>query len=195
MTPTHEAMSRAHAHLLRADYSRARVMAMTPSRAFEIFARDGTLQRVLPAALSCPRVRRDARGSDESRVLIAEDDQHYAEALRRAFARQLPSAKVTIAPSLSEAARFLSEESYDAVVADVDLGDGLGVEIIERAQECDPSTARALMSGYLQTHLEAAAHRLGATPIDKSRGPGVVVEVTRRLLLDRRPSVSATVPR
>lgn len=61
------------------------------------------------------------------RVLLLEDDLFVGMLLQEAL-RQI-GAHVRIAPTLSEARRFLARQAFDVVFCDMELPDGNGVEI------------------------------------------------------------------
>lgn len=80
-----------------------------------------------------------------ARLLIVEDTPSLAETLRRAM---LPHAReVVLANSLSAARQAIAEAPPDAVLLDVSLPDGTGLELMETLRALTPWPRVVAMSG------------------------------------------------
>ena len=168
-----------------ADKSRAalRLHATRMLSRVEEFVDTGQFERVSDATAetAVSRTARHRPASNRS-VLLAEDDAGYARKLAGLMAREL-GVEVVVAGSVSAALEALSGRHFDAVVADLDLGDGLGVEVIEGARRLDDAVVSIVMSSYLQPHLDSVASRCGAeAQFDKTQPTAVLVETMRRVL-------------
>jgi two-component system response regulator QseB len=99
--------------------------------------------------------------------LIAEDDALVGRTLRRELGEH---GRAVVVGSLEAARDAMASQSFSAVVVDVGLPDGCGLDIIVEARERDPDVAALVVSGGVDERRLATAHRLGAPyllkPID-----------------------------
>lgn len=128
------------------------------------------------------------------RVLLAEDNAEYGRAVGARIARTL-NVEVTLVPSVVAAAEALGQAHYAVVLADIDLADGLGIEVIELARKASPDVQAIVMSGVVPDHLEDIRKALhAAAKYPKSVDMGVLVETVRRLLTSEVVSASTPPP-
>lgn len=80
-----------------------------------------------------------------ARLLIVEDLASLAETLRRAMSAH--AREITVAPSLQAARRALSVQPPDAVLLDVSLPDGSGLELLDSLRALTPWPRVIAMSG------------------------------------------------
>lgn len=172
-------------HLCRADHKRAELMRATDQIRAQLlnYENTGRYNRVkspdAPVAPPAPTAR----------VLVADDDCGFAKSLSDALRKGLPRITPVVATSVSGAIESLGEEPVMAALVDLDLGDGLGVELIEKLYNSDENIPIVLMTGYLQSDLEAVEARLrrdlgpllNLTVFDKTDSMSVLVEIVRRL--------------
>ena len=130
---------------------------------------------------SLPRAAAEGRPCGAAfRVLVAEDDAAYGANVAAAIRSEF-RADVDVVGSVAEA-MALPDIGYDVAVIDIDLGDGLGVEVAEHVRAANPEAQVLVMSGYLQPHLDDVRSRLDADARhDKSSGIDALVESVRRL--------------
>ena len=99
--------------------------------------------------------------------LIAEDDELVGRILMRTLEGHGRTSLVT---TLGAARTALAADSYTAVVVDVGLPDGCGLELITDARANDPMMPALVVSGQVNADRLAEAHLLGAhyllKPID-----------------------------
>lgn len=99
--------------------------------------------------------------------LIAEDDELVGRILVRALEEHGRTQLVTTA---AQARHALAANSYTAVVVDVGLPDGSGLDLISDARSHDPAVSALVVSGGVDERRLAEAHHLGASyllkPID-----------------------------
>lgn len=99
--------------------------------------------------------------------LIAEDDELVGRLLVRALSAHGETELVT---TIAGARSALESRSFTAVVVDVGLPDGSGLDLIGDARMRDPSVAVLVVSGEVDARRLATAHRLDASyllkPVD-----------------------------
>jgi DNA-binding NarL/FixJ family response regulator len=99
--------------------------------------------------------------------LVAEDDVLLGRVLLRVLSEHGTTELVTTA---REARTKLAKQSFTAVVVDIGLPDGSGLDLINDARERDPSVSALVVSGRVDERRLAAAHHLGASyllkPVD-----------------------------
>lgn len=98
-----------------------------------------------------PAVARGDRdsGTEPVRVLLVDDHMMVRQAMSAALERREPIRIVGVAESLAAAGTALADVrlGVDVVVADLQLGDGLGTEVVELAGRRRPSPAVLLVTG------------------------------------------------
>jgi DNA-binding NarL/FixJ family response regulator len=127
--------------------------------------------------------------------LIAEDDEAVGRILVRAFSEHGRTELVT---TVEGARTALQNGSFTAVVVDVGLPDGSGLDLISDAREYDPSMSALIVSGGVDERRLAEAHNLGASyllkPVD-TRQLGLFAARTRSKIEQRETKISALVQR
>lgn len=126
----------------------------------------------------------------QSSVLYVEDDPMLARSLARDL-RDL-SWQVETAASLSEAQRVVSKRRFDALVVDLQLPDGDGVDLVRHLAH-SPQAPRVSMLVSGQVDVQAAVRAVRAGVIEVMEKPVTAIEVDRKLrqaLLDHPPRPS-----
>lgn len=94
--------------------------------------------------------------NDRIRVLLVEDDVVDVKAMMRHVGAECLPLDVTIAQSLEEGRRCLSEATFDVALVDRELGDGLGTDLLGQSDvpvvvvagaESQDTSAQALAAG------------------------------------------------
>ena len=127
--------------------------------------------------------------------LIAEDDELVGRILVRALSEHGDAVLVT---TIEEARSALKQQSFDAVVVDVGLPDGSGLDLIMDARSHDPRMSALIVSGRVDERRLAEAHHLGVSfllkPVD-TRELGIFAVRTRSKMRARHEKVAAIVER
>jgi DNA-binding NarL/FixJ family response regulator len=127
--------------------------------------------------------------------LIAEDDELVGRILVRALSEHGRTELVT---TVEEARSALKSHSFAAVVVDVGLPDGSGLDLITDAREHDPSMCALVVSGRVDERRLAEAHHLGVSfllkPVD-TRELGLFAVRTRSKMRARQEKIAALVER
>ncbi len=125
--------------------------------------------------------------------LVAEDDEYVA----RVFVKALtPHGRVDVALSFVQARSALETNAFSAIVVDVGLPDGSGMEIVRSAKERDPNVAALVVSGRVDAARLAQAHALDAHFLLKPVDPvqlAVFVERARTRAVLRHARTEALV--
>jgi DNA-binding NtrC family response regulator len=98
--------------------------------------------------------------SASRRILVVDDDPPLLDALERAF-REAGEAVVACA-SFAEARQALREQSFDALVTDIRLGEFNGLQLAVIARDAQPGSRIIVFSGFSDPVLQAEAERIGA---------------------------------
>jgi len=72
------------------------------------------------------------------RILIVEDEQAHAEAIRRAFSRSNPEVKVEVVGTLQEYRQHIAAQPPDIALIDWKLPNGSGLEVLTSPAEDGP---------------------------------------------------------
>jgi DNA-binding NarL/FixJ family response regulator len=127
--------------------------------------------------------------------LIAEDDELVGRTLVRTLSEHGHTELVT---TVEEARSALKTKSFSAVVVDVGLPDGSGLDLIADARAHDPSVAALVVSGGVDERRLAEAHHLGAhyllKPVDTRELNLFAVRMRAKLKL-RDTKIAAVVAR
>lgn len=127
--------------------------------------------------------------------LIAEDDELVGRVLVRALAEHGHTELVT---NVQDARSALRVHSYTAVVVDVGLPDGNGLDLITNARALDPGVAALIVSGGVDERRLAEAHLLNASyllkPVD-TRQLGLFAIRMRAKQLHRHEKIAALIAR
>lgn len=90
--------------------------------------------------------------------LVVEDEPFVARALVRTLSRH---GRVVAAGSAAEARAALDGAVFSAVLADVGLPDGSGMDVVALARRRDPGVLALILSGFVDGARLADAHALG----------------------------------
>ncbi|MDX5445174.1 MAG: EAL domain-containing protein [Zoogloeaceae bacterium] len=97
------------------------------------------------------------------RVLYVEDSESDADLARRMFVRTAPEIVLSIAPTLGAARRQLADQAaFDAVLLDLDLPDGIGIDFLAEIREREVSPAIVVLTGSGDQDAALAALKAGA---------------------------------
>jgi two-component system nitrogen regulation response regulator NtrX len=117
---------------------------------------------------------------DSSTVLVIDDE----DLVRRTCVELLQSRgyKTLAAASVGEGLRLFSERRPQAVVLDLKLPDGAGLDVLRELQRQAPATPVVVVSGYGSVHEAVQAMRIGAAdfiekPVSRERLFGVLDRV------------------
>jgi len=127
--------------------------------------------------------------------LIAEDDELVGRLLVRALSAHGETELVT---TVAGARSALESRSFTAVVVDVGLPDGSGLDVLSDARLQDPAVAALVVSGKVDARRLAVAHRLDASyllkPVD-TRQIDLFAVRTRSRLRERAAKVARVAKR
>lgn len=107
------------------------------------------------------------------RILVVEDDLAFSNILQRFLDKK--GFKVTASGTLAEAWKEINTTKPDAILADVRLPDGNGLDLLEKIQEHESQIPLILMTGYADVSHAVTAIKKGA--IDYISKPLVPEEV------------------
>ncbi len=119
------------------------------------------------------------------KVLFVEDDA----SLRLTQSLYLEQEGFTVVPASSrfEARRALAEEAFDAVVTDLRLGEGSGLEVLADVQELRPDAETVVITGYGSVESAVEAMKRGAYDyLTKPVDPEFLVRTLKKALERRR---------
>jgi DNA-binding NtrC family response regulator len=92
-------------------------------------------------------------------ILLVEDDSGDAKAITQALAAKDPAFQIETVVSAATARARLTEQSYDMVILDYDLGDGTGLDLLPLVGE----TPAILLTGAGSVRIAAQALRMKAS--------------------------------
>jgi len=95
-----------------------------------------------------------------SSLLLVDDDRPFLQRLARAM--QARGLGVTTAETVSQALAYVRSERYHFAVIDLKLGDGNGMEVIEKLRTLSPETRIVVLTGYGNIASAVNAVKLGA---------------------------------
>lgn len=153
-----------------------------------------TQERRLAAALALSGVTCDPQGVGKAAsFLIAEDDELVGRVLVRTLSEH---GRTELVRTVEDARSALKTRSFTAVVVDVGLPDGSGLDLISDARSQDPSIAALVVSGGVDERRLAEAHHLGAhyllKPVD-TRQIGLFAVRMRSKLNHRDAKIAAII--
>src|SRR5690554_5150142 len=97
------------------------------------------------------------------RVLYVEDSGADADLAQRMFARHAPEVSLCITPTLALARQHMTTEPrFDAVLLDLDLPDGAGLDFLAEIREGVDSPAIIVLTGCGEQDAALAALKAGA---------------------------------
>lgn len=118
------------------------------------------------------------------KVLFVEDDA--ALRLTQSLYLEQEGFAVVSASGRQEARRALREEAFDAVVTDLRLGEGSGLEVLADVQALRPDAETVVITGYGSVESAVEAMKRGAYDyLTKPVDPELLVRILRKAL-DRR---------
>ncbi len=112
-----------------------------------------------------------------TRVLIVDDDEGHAEALLDGL--EMDGYECRIANSGREGIERMSEATFDAVLTDLVMHDGDGLEVLKEAGTLQPDAVVLLITGHGSVETAVDAMRLGAA--DYLTKPVRIAELRTRL--------------
>lgn len=123
--------------------------------------------------------------------LIVEDDENVRRLIERALRAH---GEVDAVSSCAAARLALRSHTFDALIVDVHLADGSGMEVLELARAKSPSLVAVVLTGTAEREVLLQSHENGARfllkPVDMRVLLGIVEEVnTRRNARERRTAV------
>jgi signal transduction histidine kinase len=129
--------------------------------------------------------------SKRARVLIVDDDAGLLQALAEMLQLRLPSLTVETSESAVLALQQLSENEYDAIVADIKMPGMDGIQLLKRIRELCPDTPTLLITGHGEHDLAVQALRGGAhdyvqKPIDREYFVASLTHAIQRRQLSRK---------
>ena len=97
------------------------------------------------------------------RVLYVEDSVSDADLAQRMFARHAPDIVLSVAPTLAQARQSMAAQArFDAVLLDLDLPDGVGIDFLAEVRERVGSPAIIVLTGSGEQDAALAALKAGA---------------------------------
>lgn len=101
----------------------------------------------------------DEGSSHATRLLLVDDDPRVLASLERTLRRE--GYEIHTAESPHEALRALAERPFDVILADYKMPGMTGLELLGRAAQRRPETARLLISGWSDQVPRAALQAAG----------------------------------
>ncbi len=95
-------------------------------------------------------------------VLIVEDDVHLGGFLAASLARGIDELQVFTAATVEDAMRWLGVRPFQALLIDVLLPDGNGIDLARCAKVIDPRVNVVMMTGSPSTAIREKAREAGA---------------------------------
>ena len=93
-------------------------------------------------------------------VLVVEDEADLLATYRRLLGRD--GFQVVTAPTCAAALQALDHQPFAAVIVDVRLPDGDGLDVVRKARAIAEPPPAIVVTGFTSTHLRAAALEAGA---------------------------------
>ncbi len=93
-------------------------------------------------------------------LLIVDDDRPFSSRLARAMENR--GYQVRVAESVAEGLKEIEIEAPAFAVIDMRLGDGNGLDVIARINECRPDARSIMLTGYGNIATAVSAVKLGA---------------------------------
>ncbi|RAI03306.1 two-component system response regulator [Acuticoccus sediminis] len=101
-----------------------------------------------------------AKAVDGSRLLIVDDDAAFGQRLARAMEKR--GFVTDVAESAQDAGHMAERNPPDYAVVDMRLGDGNGLEVVERIRRRKPDARAVILTGYGNIATAVTAVKLGA---------------------------------
>lgn len=99
--------------------------------------------------------------SENLKILLVEDDDAHADAIRRAFLAASPSITVTLAGTLREYRQLIADDIPDVVLLDLNLPDGQAIEVLP-SKPTVGLCPFVIMTAYGNEEMAVAALKAGA---------------------------------
>ena len=116
--------------------------------------------------------------SQPRKILVVDDDTSLLEVLQRAF--QNAGIDVVAHPTFEGARKALHDDTFDAVVTDVQLGAFNGLQLAVISRDAHPDTRVIVFSGFDDPVLRSEAERVGAVYVVKPVTTETLLELVRR---------------
>lgn len=97
------------------------------------------------------------------RVLLVDDDPHMSRVIAHELLADLRINLLGQASSLREGRRFISQNEFDVMLVDLNLGDGTGFDLIEYMKTVRPMAEAVVISAMEDEQHALHAFELGAT--------------------------------
>ncbi|MDP2599975.1 MAG: sigma-54 dependent transcriptional regulator [Deltaproteobacteria bacterium] len=124
--------------------------------------------------------------TQEKLELLAVEDQESARQTLQFIL--VPKYKVQFATTLKEAFEILEQKTFDIILCDMELPDGLGTNFLKKVKQSSPQQEVIMVTGVSTVQMVVEAMRLGASdylnkPVDAKRLLGAIekIAVTARL--------------
>jgi len=136
-------------------------------------------------------VEKFGRGSDQSRVLIVDDDPALLQALPQALQLRMAEATVETADSAAVALDRIAARDYDAIVTDIKMPGMDGLALLAEIRRRQPDTPILIITGHGEYDLSVRALRGGAydfiqKPIDRDHFVATLYRAIRAHAVNRR---------
>jgi DNA-binding response OmpR family regulator len=127
-------------------------------------------------------------GQTQKRILVVDDERAIRELVRRLLVSA--GYECATAGSSADAAELLTRESFDLLLADLQLPGESGLDLVARVRDRHANTAAIVMSGVHDPRLADAAKSLGASgymvkPFSPEELWAEVLEALRRRNVER----------
>jgi DNA-binding response OmpR family regulator len=127
-------------------------------------------------------------GQTQKRILVVDDERAIRELVRRLLVSA--GYECATAGSSADAAELLTRESFDLLLADLQLPGESGLDLVARVRDRHANTAAIVMSGVHDPRLADAAKSLGASgymvkPFSPEELWATVLEALRRRNVER----------
>ena len=124
------------------------------------------------------------------RVLIVDDDEAHAQAVKESLERTSGPYECTVATSASKGLSLLESDTFDVVVTDLRMPDGDGLSILRKSKEEIPDAEVILLTGHGSINSAVTAMQHGAStyltkPLDIHELRTAVEKASSRLRLIR----------
>ncbi|HMR65402.1 MAG TPA: response regulator [Anaerolineae bacterium] len=101
------------------------------------------------------------RNQEFLHILLVEDEAAHAQLIRRAFASGLSSVQLTVVSSLKAAHDYIVASTPDLIIADLNLPDGSGHDLLP-ADQAEPQYPVIVMTSFGDEHVAVEAMKAGA---------------------------------
>ena len=121
------------------------------------------------------------------RVLIADDHLIVREGLKQVLSKYIDIEVVAEAETCQQVLKKVDEETFDVILLDVKMPDGLGLDIIKKIQEKSTDLPILMLSAYPEEQYAMAALRSGAAGyLVKESLPKELIKAIREVFLGRK---------